>query len=49
MRRNRDETTYVAPAARESNATGRWNELRSDAGMRVRVELKRDGSPYAIR
>jgi hypothetical protein len=47
--RNRDETTYVSPAARESNATGRWNELRSNAGMRVRVELKTDGSPFAIR
>lgn len=48
-RRDRDQTTFVAPAARESGATGRWNALRSDAGMKVRVELKTDGAPFAIR
>jgi hypothetical protein len=45
-RRNRDETTYVTPAARENGATARWNELRSEAGMKLRAELKTNGAPF---
>ena len=48
-RRNRDETTYVTPAARKNGTTARWNELRNEAGMRVRADLKPNAAPFAIR
>jgi len=48
-RRGRDETTYVEPAIRKKGATARWSELRSEAGMKVRVEMKTTGAPFAMR
>lgn len=47
--REKDEITYVAPAIRKKGVTGRWSELRSEAGMKVRVDLKTDGAPFAMR
>lgn len=44
--RNRDETTYVMPAARANNMTARWNELRNEAGMKLRVDPKTAGAPW---
>jgi hypothetical protein len=47
-RSHRDDTTYVTPAIREKGETARWSELRSEAGMRVRVEVKTNGTPFAM-
>lgn len=48
-RRHRDEPTYVSPAVREKGMTARWNELRSEAGMKVCAEVKATGVPFGIR
>jgi hypothetical protein len=48
--RPRDETTYVTPVTRKSGATARWNELRNEAGMKLRIDVKADGAPwFAVR
>jgi hypothetical protein len=44
--RSRDETTYVMPVTRKSGATARWNELRSEAGMKLRIDVKTDSAPW---
>jgi hypothetical protein len=50
VRRKPDQTAYVSPAVRLSGTTARWNELRSEAGMKLRVDLKSDGAPwFAVR
>ncbi len=48
-RRRRVEPTYVTPAMRRQGATARWSELRSEAGMTVRVAPTTEGVPFALR
>ena len=49
LSRRRADNTFVVPAKRESGMTARWNELRSEAGMKLKIELKNGGTPFAIR
>jgi hypothetical protein len=45
-RHNRDRTAYVTPALRDGGSTMRWGHLRSEAGMKLRVETGDTATPW---